>query len=290
MENPFYIRIRGRVLGPYDLEKLQSLARRGQLSRMHEISSDATTWVRASAHPELFVNEDIPSIVTAQNGQNDVHAPGIEGGPSRPTASQRWWYGKNGSEAGPVDQPTLQQMLASGTLTPDDIVWTDGMTHWIPARQVPGLVVASIPFSPPARAAECLKDDLPASLCKTVTNSRSWVIFVAVVSFVYAGLVVVSGIFQLIQGARAHAAPLVASGLFALILGVDVAAGGFLLSTYASRLASLRFGGQAMVLEKALDALHTFWVYVSINLIVFLAFLTFAIVWIIAVGGTLPWS
>ena len=58
MENQLYIRMRGRVLGPYDQEKLQSLARRGQLSRMHELSQDATNWVRASTYPELFVVED----------------------------------------------------------------------------------------------------------------------------------------------------------------------------------------------------------------------------------------
>ena len=58
MENQLYVRIRGRVLGPYDQEKLQSLARRGQLSRLHELSTDATNWVRASAYPELFVSEE----------------------------------------------------------------------------------------------------------------------------------------------------------------------------------------------------------------------------------------
>lgn len=286
MENQFYIRIRGRVLGPYDLEKLQSLARRGQLSRMHEVSSDTTTWVRASAHPELFVNEDIASMAVSQDGQNATHIPAPEDGQPRLTSGQRWWYGKNGVELGPVDQATLQQMLASGGLTPDDIVWTDGMAHWTAARQVPGLVVAPSAFSPRPRGREDSNDDLPADLCKTAVNSRSWVVFVAVVSFLYAALMVVGGLIQLIQGAQIRAAPQVASGLFGLIFGVDVAAGGFLLLTYASRLASLRFGGNAMVLEKALDTLRAFWIYVSINLIVFLAFLTFIIVWIIAVGNT----
>jgi hypothetical protein len=280
--------MRGRVLGPYDREKLQSLARRGQLSRMHELSPDATNWVRASTYPELFVSEDISPAAVAQNGPNDVRGLGREEGQPQRPSGQRWWYGKNGQEAGPVDQATLQQMLASGSVSPDDIVWTDGMTQWIPARQVPGLVPASSAGSPRPGGTGEPNDDLPAGLCKSIATSRPWVVFVAVVAFIYAGLVVVGGIFQLIQGARVHAAPLVASGLFAMILGVDVAAGGFLLSTYASRIASLRFGGHAMVLERASDTLHTFWVYVSINLIVFLAFLVFVPVWLIAVGGTFP--
>ena len=57
MENQLYVRIRGRILGPYDQDKLQSLARRGQLSRLHEVSQDATNWVRASTYPELFVGK-----------------------------------------------------------------------------------------------------------------------------------------------------------------------------------------------------------------------------------------
>lgn len=290
MENQLYIRMRGRVLGPYDQEKLQSLARRGQLSRMHELSSDATNWVRASTYPELFVSADPPPATVTQDGLGEVRVPGKEDGQPRRASGQRWWYGKNGAEAGPVDQATLQQMLATGSLSPEDIVWSDGMTQWVPARQVPGLLPATGTFSPSPSGTAGAKDDLPASLCKAIANSRPWVIFIAVVSFIYAGLVVVAGIFELIQGARDHAAPVVASALFALIFGVDVAAGGFLLSTYASRIASLRYGSHGMVLEKALDTLHTFWVYVGINLIVFLAFFVFLLVWMIAVGGTLPWS
>jgi len=55
MDTQLYLRVRGRVLGPYDQEKLQSLVRRGQLSRMHEVSTDGTHWVQAGTYPELFV-------------------------------------------------------------------------------------------------------------------------------------------------------------------------------------------------------------------------------------------
>ena len=65
MENQLYIRVRGRVLGPYDQEKLHLLARRGQFSRAHEISDDGLSWVRASTRPELFGNGDNPNPVLA---------------------------------------------------------------------------------------------------------------------------------------------------------------------------------------------------------------------------------
>jgi len=295
MENQLYIRIRGRVLGPYDQEKLQSLARCGQLSRMHELSQDATNWVHASAYPELFVVEDRSLPAVSQQVPGEARDGVQRQGPPPVPSGRRWWYRKNGSEAGPVDETTLQQTLASGGLGPDDLVWTDGMPQWVPARQAPGLLpVQSAPWLQegwrgPATGTAEQKDGLPASLCKAASNSRFWVVFIAIVSFVYAGLAIIAGIFALIHGANHHLPPVVAWGLFELIFAVDVAAGGFLLSSYASHVANLKYSSYGIVLEKALDTLRTFWIYVSINLIVFLAFLLFVVVWVIAVGGTFPW-
>src|SRR5580658_9061928 len=62
MDTQLYLRVRGRVLGPYDEEKLQSLVRRGQLSRMHEVSTDGTHWVRASTYAELFVGAPVKLV------------------------------------------------------------------------------------------------------------------------------------------------------------------------------------------------------------------------------------
>lgn len=68
-----YVRIRGRVHGPLDLEKLKALARKGQLSRIHEISSDQQAWQPAGSMPELF-QFDAPSVPTS------VPTPGRPGG------------------------------------------------------------------------------------------------------------------------------------------------------------------------------------------------------------------
>src|SRR5690242_12141571 len=51
----YYIRVRGRVLGPFDLEKLKSLRSRGQFSRIHEISTDGQMWSPASTIDHLLV-------------------------------------------------------------------------------------------------------------------------------------------------------------------------------------------------------------------------------------------
>jgi hypothetical protein len=294
METQLYVRIRGRVMGPYDKDKLQGLARRGQLSRMHELSPDATQWVRASTYPELFVTEEAPAGAVPQPAGDGRAGAAVDA--RQPAPGRRWWYRKNGVETGPVDQATVQQGIAAGLLNGDDLVWADGLPQWLPARYAPGLTVPSqnAPWtqqsggtSPVGAADE--KAELPIDLCKAATSSRPWLILLAVVAFLFTGIAIALGIFMLIYGGRAHTASVVAGGLFWLIYGLDLAAGGFLLVACATRTGGLRFSRHPMVMERSLDATRSFLIYVGINLIVFLAFLVSALIWIIASGTTIPW-
>lgn len=139
MDTPLYVRMRGRVLGPFDDNKLKTLASRGQLSRMHEVSTNGMAWVPASEYPDLFSGLDAISNNTAQVRNVAAKASAQEVAPSPPSQRQ-WWYRKNGVETGPVDESTLQQTLAAGTLTADAPVWTEGMPQWLPAHQVPGVM------------------------------------------------------------------------------------------------------------------------------------------------------
>ena len=50
MHGPLYIRVLGRVKGPFEWEKLRILVKRGQLSRIHEVSVDGQAWVKDGRH------------------------------------------------------------------------------------------------------------------------------------------------------------------------------------------------------------------------------------------------
>ena len=52
----WYVRARGRTLGPFSWAQLESLRDRGQLAQFHELSQDKRTWVHASTLTELFVD------------------------------------------------------------------------------------------------------------------------------------------------------------------------------------------------------------------------------------------
>ncbi len=50
----YYLRIRGRVTGPFGADELQRMANMGTLSRAHEVSADGQTWQSANRLEQLF--------------------------------------------------------------------------------------------------------------------------------------------------------------------------------------------------------------------------------------------
>jgi membrane protease subunit (stomatin/prohibitin family) len=72
--------------------------------------------------------------------------------PPLPQQSARWFLAVGGAQQGPYAQATLPDMVGSGALTRETLVWTEGMTGWLPAAQVPelsGLFGAVPPPLPP---------------------------------------------------------------------------------------------------------------------------------------------
>ena len=50
----FFVRLRNQISGPYDLSTLQRLSRQGQVSRLHQVSTDQRAWKSASTLEGLF--------------------------------------------------------------------------------------------------------------------------------------------------------------------------------------------------------------------------------------------
>lgn len=47
-----------------------------------------------------------------------------------------WYYAQDGESVGPLSEPDWQQLIASGKIAPDTLVWHDGMAEWQPFSQV----------------------------------------------------------------------------------------------------------------------------------------------------------
>ena len=56
-----------------------------------------------------------------------------------------WFYGKDNTQHGPISELEIRALITSGTITPTTIVWREGMTGWLPMKDVPEFSTASSP-------------------------------------------------------------------------------------------------------------------------------------------------
>ena len=57
-------------------------------------------------------------------------------------ADRQWYTGRDGRQEGPFPDERLRQLIATGVVRADTLVWTAGMTNWAKAAEVPGLMPA----------------------------------------------------------------------------------------------------------------------------------------------------
>ena len=170
MATEYHIRRRGKAQGPFTLEKLLELSKRGAFGRSDEVSLDGKDWARAVTFPELFPapvpierrrsgkQASDPQAVgtgslpgsyslqppTAQviGGSPSFGFPPVADAPAEPGAhypqAAGWFYTSGDAELGPVSLDVLKQLAADGQLTSSDFLWTEGMQQWVEANSVLG--------------------------------------------------------------------------------------------------------------------------------------------------------
>ena len=55
-------------------------------------------------------------------------------------ADRSWFYAADGQQQGPFPETQLRDLIARGAVTADTLVWTEGMSGWQRAGEIPGLV------------------------------------------------------------------------------------------------------------------------------------------------------
>lgn len=121
----YFVRFRGRVSGPFTLERLRGMAYAGQLSPIHELSTDRSAWAPASEVPGL-----LPSAPTSEPAPQPVaHTQ-----PNPP--DERWYYmDAAGNRTGPMSRGELVGLVRQGQLDEDTAVWSKGMADWVPFHE-----------------------------------------------------------------------------------------------------------------------------------------------------------
>jgi TM2 domain-containing membrane protein YozV len=163
MTESYFVRVRGRTLGPYDLDAIRQMVRRAQVGRSHDVSHDGASWMPASTFPEIFEraqgvpqNIDVGRLAEpagsppAPDAHLSTGAPAVDPVPGG-GRNVLWHYTMGGQQqATPVDKQTLVSLVASGRVGANDNVWNETMTDWIPVAYAPELAAFAIPAAAPA--------------------------------------------------------------------------------------------------------------------------------------------
>jgi hypothetical protein len=137
-DTTYFLRSRGKTLGPFTLDRLRAMKSRGQLGRTHQVSTDRQTWVAAGTLTELFAPEAAPVEFEPDTGAAAPAAgPAGAATPSAPVAA--WFYHAGGQQYGPVPATEIRRLLSAGDLSPDDMVWREGLENWLAIAKVPEL-------------------------------------------------------------------------------------------------------------------------------------------------------
>ncbi|MDA9777438.1 GYF domain-containing protein [Rubripirellula sp.] len=128
----YHVRFKGRVLGPFDEQKIKGLIKRGQVTRTHEISPDGISWQPAAEYQDLFPasNSGFGANAAATSAEPfqslDLGASSAE--------TSEWYAHMNDEQKGPVAKSQLTQWVGSGAMTADTLVWKEGLENWEPAK------------------------------------------------------------------------------------------------------------------------------------------------------------
>ncbi len=150
----WYVRARGRVLGPFTWAQLESLRDRGQVARFDEVSRDRQSWTGADRVDRLFPgarkvassgskerSEGLAEFIILDDDEADV-APRSGTGTHDDDHEETppWYFVRNGTQQGPVWLSDLQRMAESMEIGPETLVWRNGMDQWTPGSEVVELV------------------------------------------------------------------------------------------------------------------------------------------------------
>ncbi len=183
---PVFIRLRGRVQGPFTAAQLQLMHQRGQFSRAHEVSEDRLNWRSAATLTNVFVApkaRPLPQLKPVPKPEPDdalvdlddeveepVRKPVVMG-PAK-MVKPVWHYSVGKDTYGPVTILELRALLAGGQLKGSDLVWKEGLADWAPAAEVEELS-GSPGHSAPGKAGSVQIQSNYCSACGNAMDSRA---------------------------------------------------------------------------------------------------------------------
>jgi len=208
--------------------------------------------------------------------------------------ADQWYYAKSGQQHGPVTAEELRAMAAQGALSPQDMVWAQSLPQWEPAGRVAELGISAteqsgVGGSPLAYEAPGAEAQVTPRSIDLLRQTRPWVLFMAILTFIAAGFMVIAGVVLFFIGAAAsqgRQGPGPVLGVLYLVLAAMYVFPAVYLTRYAARISDLVRMRRAIDLEAALEAQKMFWKSVGIMVIVGIGlYLLFIVVLVFVMRG-----
>lgn len=287
-----YIRFKGKTLGPLTLQKVQDLARRGQITRMHELSPDGISWVKAEEFGGVFqssrtVVESTSSIslgtsedfLATDASSSRVVSHGTPRPGDVPDQGVEWYAHIGGENRGPMNTSAIQSAINNGQIAKDTLTWRAGFDEWRPASESFAQSFGHDPLMNGGRPAQTAYDPMTQTAARTATSGdvfyelhrqRPWVLLLSGLILIAGFLYAIFWIVFMVVGADSRfggsgaGSVKVVTGLLGLILSGIIVAAGWLLLRYATALKDIAIHrSEAMQLESA-RRLFLFWRYLGI--------------------------
>jgi len=274
-DEQIYIRFKGKTLGPLGPEKVHQLVKRGQVTRMHELSSDGVSWLRAEKFGEFFPQKQRnESLIPKAAKEDDAPAATISAAPDQKNQipeNGEWYVNIHAENRGPLSKSAVNGLIDEGLVTAESFVWRPGLNDWQVAelmfpdrfRRVPVNThhAAGLAKSASSGASDPIPDLLSAP--------RGWVLFLSIFGIISSCLGLTWWVVFLIQPPPSGFEGSVKSiaGLSGILGQSITLAGSILLLRYG---ASLKPQKREDEFDKvaALRRLNTFWTYCGSVLLV----------------------
>lgn len=130
----YYLRQQTKVSGPFSAEQLRGMLHRGRVARFDKVSTDRQNWVPVA---------NCPDIVAAATQAPAAAAAAPSAAPAQANDGFVWHYTVQGAQQeATLDTPALHNLVATGAVGPEELVWRDGFLDWMKVREVPELATA----------------------------------------------------------------------------------------------------------------------------------------------------
>lgn len=275
------------MLGPLTSEKTAELIRRGQITRLHELSPDGLQWSKAEEFREFYPKANARREAPVKEATQESTASTKE-----PVEAEKWYAHVDDQNAGPVDEDGIRLWISNGRLKHDTLVWKQGMAEWLAAELVRPEWFASGGATAPRRSTTTENagaDDAGIEQFLSIELRRRllWVYIAAITGLVLSIIGFVFGLFTLVGQIFSPIAvvPVLIFNMLWLVLCGWLVACMVSLIRFANAASILKHAAIGTNIRLAATRLSTFWFLTGILVSSALTLLIMWMLFVIASGA-----